>query len=198
MRRVCRSPAPLHAGRAGTPGAIADRVVMLRTESLALSQSNTHVPGVGPASAAFDRGFSGGCFCGAIRYRVSVPPRFVYVCHCTDCRRINGSAFHTGIVVPTDAFVIEAGEPALFEATADSGNTIARYHCAKCGTQLYSQTTADLSVVSMKAGSVTSVPEEEIVPTVEIFVTSRVEWSGPLQGTVRYARGVRGQTPLPD
>jgi hypothetical protein len=35
---------------------------------------------------------SGGCLCGAVRYRVKAAPR-VHYCHCDMCRRATGSAF---------------------------------------------------------------------------------------------------------
>jgi len=35
-------------------------------------------------------GGSGGCLCGAIRYRVDGPLRDVVFCHCTRCRRTHG------------------------------------------------------------------------------------------------------------
>ncbi|MEM8552477.1 MAG: GFA family protein [Pseudomonadota bacterium] len=161
-----------------------------------MNEAKTIVPGAKSLGAPFADGFAGGCFCGDIAYEVSAPPRFAYICHCSDCRRINGSAFHTGLVVDAHAFKIVRGSPARFDCIADSGNVISRYHCAACGAQLYSQTSADPSIVSVKAGSVTSVPHSEIVPTVEIFVTSEVEWNAQAGGTIRYARGIRGQSPL--
>jgi hypothetical protein len=35
--------------------------------------------------------YSGGCVCGAIRYRVLGPPAMVTYCHCDDCRKNSGS-----------------------------------------------------------------------------------------------------------
>ena len=48
----------------------------------------------------------GGCHCGALRYAVSKPPLATYVCHCTDCQRISGSAFNISIVFPSDSVSI--------------------------------------------------------------------------------------------
>lgn len=38
-------------------------------------------------------GLTGGCVCGAIRYRLTQTPLFVHCCHCTYCQRESGSAF---------------------------------------------------------------------------------------------------------
>lgn len=141
-------------------------------------------------------GFSGGCFCGAVLYRVTAAPRFAYVCHCTDCRRINGSAFHIGLAVDREAFVLERGAPSAFVATADSGHTITRYACPVCASQLWSHTSADASMVSVKAGSVTSAPAQAIRPTLEIFADSRVPWAQVPHDCVIYARSPRNAPPI--
>jgi hypothetical protein len=36
---------------------------------------------------------TGGCACGALRFRVAGKPRRVSMCHCMPCRRVHGSAF---------------------------------------------------------------------------------------------------------
>lgn len=146
--------------------------------------------------SALDNGFEAGCFCGAVKLSIKGPPRFVYHCHCTDCRRINGTAFHTGVAVDTSDFEVVEGTPATFVCQADSGNTITRFHCAACGTNLYSVTTADESITSVKAGAVTSIPHEEIVPTMQIFWQSRVHWADAPKSLVTYEQGIRGKTPL--
>ena len=34
---------------------------------------------------------SGGCLCGAVRYRIDGPPEFCVLCYCRDCQRASGS-----------------------------------------------------------------------------------------------------------
>ena len=46
----------------------------------------------------------GGCLCGAVRYRCSTEPDRVYFCHCSNCRKVSGTAFHTGVMVRRGAF----------------------------------------------------------------------------------------------
>jgi hypothetical protein len=36
---------------------------------------------------------TGGCPCGAIRYRIGSFPLLLYTCNCTNCQRTSGSAF---------------------------------------------------------------------------------------------------------
>jgi hypothetical protein len=42
----------------------------------------------------------GGCHCGALRYTMAMPPRWIHACHCTDCQRHTGSAFGLVAAVP--------------------------------------------------------------------------------------------------
>jgi hypothetical protein len=46
--------------------------------------------------------FAGGCFCGAVRYRMTCPPMFVHCCHCRDCQKQTGSAFEVHDSMPRE------------------------------------------------------------------------------------------------
>jgi len=97
--------------------------------------------------------------------------------------------------VGREALRLVAGEPARHDATADSGHTISRFFCAACGSQLWSSTTADETIVSVKAGAVDD--DLAIEPTLEIWVKSRVPWASIADGLTRYRRGIRGEEPMP-
>ena len=38
---------------------------------------------------------SGRCYCGQISFEAAIQPDKVWVCHCTDCQTLSGSAFRT-------------------------------------------------------------------------------------------------------
>ena len=76
---------------------------------------------------------TGGCQCGALRYEVAESPLATYSCHCTVCQRLTSSAFSLAIVVPERGFRLTKGTPRLVERTADSGRTVTRLLCRKCG-----------------------------------------------------------------
>ncbi|XWN32553.1 MAG: GFA family protein [Devosia sp.] len=141
-------------------------------------------------------GFDGACFCGDVTYQVVGPAMFAYHCHCSDCRRINGTAFHTGIAVKRDVFRHSTGALSAFVTKADSGNTITRWACPRCATSLWSVTTADETMMSIKAGTVTSIPHDQIHPKLQIFYQSRVPWANAPSDLITYSHGMRGQTPI--
>ena len=75
----------------------------------------------------------GGCLCGAVRYASSGEPYRQFVCHCRDCQRSGGSAFHIGLAVPRSGFRVTQGELQTYESTSDSGRRIKRHFCPTCG-----------------------------------------------------------------
>ena len=77
--------------------------------------------------------FTGGCACGAIRYRCSGAPRYMGNCHCRDCRQATGSAYFPCVLVQESEFTLESGEPSWFERPADKGHPMHRGFCAACG-----------------------------------------------------------------
>jgi hypothetical protein len=52
-------------------------------------------------------GGTGGCLCGAVRYRYRGEPSAVGLCQCQRCQRQSGSAFLIGVVFPREAVTIE-------------------------------------------------------------------------------------------
>jgi hypothetical protein len=76
---------------------------------------------------------TGGCLCGAIRYRATGEPVRTSICYCTQCRRQTGSAMPAFAVFPAAAVEIERGAPAGFAASAEA----VREFCPSCGSPLF-------------------------------------------------------------
>jgi hypothetical protein len=68
---------------------------------------------------------TGGCMCGAVRYRISGKPIVAALCHCNRCRPQSGSAFSTIIIVKRSTFELE-GETTVFEDVGASGLRVGR------------------------------------------------------------------------
>ena len=76
--------------------------------------------------------WTGGCLCGAIRYRSDQPPNQVYACHCRMCQRHTGSAFWFGAKFPRNALQFTKGEPQLYQ----SSKILERFFCSDCGSSV--------------------------------------------------------------
>ena len=77
---------------------------------------------------------TGGCRCGAVRYRADVEDASRHgLCHCEDCRRSAGAPAVAWLAVPKDRFSVTQGEARRWDG--DGGAE--RYFCQTCGTGLY-------------------------------------------------------------
>lgn len=78
---------------------------------------------------------SGGCACGAVRYRVVGKPAFVAVCHCKFCQRRIASAFAILAAFDENNVAITQGEIVECEHRSDeSGRWLKMSFCRKCAT----------------------------------------------------------------
>lgn len=75
---------------------------------------------------------TGGCLCGAVRFRVTAKPVAAYYCHCTMCQRDGGGPFMAGATVPIEAFAFTKGEPRAYESSPG----FVRLSCGECGSSL--------------------------------------------------------------
>ena len=80
---------------------------------------------------------TGRCHCGAITYECEVEPEKAFICHCTDCQTLSGTAFRTVVPVPEADFTLLSGEPKVYVKTGESGNRRQQTFCGNCGTPIY-------------------------------------------------------------
>jgi hypothetical protein len=80
---------------------------------------------------------AGGCLCGAVRFRIGVPPLWVAHCHCSMCRRAHGAGFVTWVGVAAERFVLESGADLLKHYQSSEAAT--RSFCGRCGSPLLFQ-----------------------------------------------------------
>jgi hypothetical protein len=79
------------------------------------------------------RTVTGGCQCGAVRYRATAVHDNAHLCHCRMCQKAVGNLFAALIGVPKDALVWTRGDPARWRSSAH----VDRGFCATCGTPLF-------------------------------------------------------------
>lgn len=135
---------------------------------------------------------TGGCLCGAVRYSVETPSELHYVCHCSDCRKHGGGAWHSAIVVAADAFEV-TGETEMSTVTAESGRTIARHGCATCHSHLWVSQWPVVERLSVKAGSLDN--PSQFTPRYEIWTRSRARWAPEFPHMTSHECGFEGQLP---
>jgi hypothetical protein len=117
---------------------------------------------------------TGGCLCGAIRYRVAQHPDKIIMCHCTDCQKASGAGASANTVVPTDSFEITIGTPKVFSKVVDSGNTLMRAFCPDCGSPIYSRRANAPQMTVLKVGSLDAPVDLKVV--MNIWTRSARPW----------------------
>lgn len=114
-------------------------------------------------------GLTGGCQCGAVRYRLDAVPGGSNICHCRMCQKAGGSPFMAFTGVSTDKFVVTKGEIARFA----SSDIARRGFCSACGTPLTFEG-AHGRHVSVTIASLDD--PNAVAPTEQLGVESRVLW----------------------
>jgi len=82
---------------------------------------------------------TGGCQCGAVRYRIDGPLGRASICHCRMCQKAFGSWGAALVSVPVAELTWTRGQPSEFR----SSPIVARGFCSACGTPLHMKEDGD-------------------------------------------------------
>lgn len=116
--------------------------------------------------------YTGGCLCGKVRFEIKGPIKDIVYCHCSQCRKVQGSAFATNGVVKADEFAIVSGEEALRAYQYGPGKV--KYFCSACASPMFSRNAALPDVVRIRLGTLEGEVAER--PWCHIFVGSKANW----------------------
>jgi hypothetical protein len=116
--------------------------------------------------------YQGGCLCGSVRFEISGQIRNIVHCHCSRCRKAQGSAFATNGIVKASDFKILSGAESLAGYESSPGQT--KYFCRICGSPIMSKSDSRPEQVRVRLGTIDSDIEER--PMAHIFVTSKANW----------------------
>lgn len=118
---------------------------------------------------------TGGCFCGQVRFTIKGEPVGARMCWCRDCQRIASGSATVNVLFPEEAVTYQ-GEITTLRRTAESGNTVERGFCPKCGSQMYSRTVTPQGMpMRVRAGTLDD--PELIAPQSIIWASSAPSWA---------------------
>lgn len=120
-----------------------------------------------------DELWSGGCQCGAVRYRVSERPANPCICHCRMCQKQFGSFFGAFALTHPDHFHLTRGQPAWFQSSDDAK----RGFCRDCGTPLLYQYLSSPQI-AIALGSLDR--HSDLKPETQLGTESREPWFADL------------------
>ncbi|OZA22668.1 MAG: aldehyde-activating protein [Hydrogenophilales bacterium 17-61-9] len=124
----------------------------------------------------------GSCLCGAVKYEITGSLGPVVYCHCSRCRKANGSAFAAVSPVVVEDFRIVKGQESLrsYHTVAD----VHRVFCGTCGSPIIGKRDSAPETVWVRIGTLDT-PIDAKVST-HIFVGSKAEWDEILDGSPQH------------
>ena len=107
------------------------------------------------------------CYCGAVKVTLTGEPTMQCLCHCSDCRRWNGSVAFAAKMFPSANVKVE-GE--LIGIPFVEGCKAQRRSCAKCGGCVLNDLTHSMKSINICAG----LSAKPFAPTMHLFYKEKM------------------------
>jgi hypothetical protein len=116
---------------------------------------------------------TGGCQCGAVRFKATEPKFKTYACHCSQCQKQSASAFGLSVPVARERFSVE-GPTSYWSRSTFSGGRTDCHFCMECGTRVYHSNSRG-SYVTVKGGAFDNVSDLE--PQAHLWTSMKLPWT---------------------
>jgi hypothetical protein len=114
--------------------------------------------------------YSGSCVCRRVAFRVAAAWSGFFLCHCSQCRKVSGSAHGANLFAQTFTLTWIAGEDAV-KTFHHATSRFATAFCGDCGSTL---PMVDAGGLKVPAGCLDDAVDKR--PDAHIFVGSRASW----------------------
>jgi hypothetical protein len=102
-------------------------------------------------------------------------PLIVHACHCSECRRLTGTAFALNALIESDRLEILAGEVGPAPVVGASGKPQALFRCANCQVALWSHYPgAGTKLAFVRVGTLDE--PGRLPPDIHIFTSTKLPW----------------------
>jgi len=115
---------------------------------------------------------SGDCLCGGVRIEISGKLGAVVYCHCSRCRKAQGTAFGANADVRRKYWRFLSGAHLIREFESSPGNF--RAFCSRCGSPIYSRRPDAPDVLRVRLGILNDDPERRSLA--HFHVGSKAPW----------------------
>lgn len=116
--------------------------------------------------------YLGTCACGNVHIALDGEPHIVFNCHCSICRKMNGSAFTTYAVFDNTALQVTEGAGEIHAAKAGAHGL--KHFCRNCGTPLYGLHKLATGICLVPLGVIDT--GGALVPMANAFCGSKLPW----------------------
>jgi hypothetical protein len=118
-----------------------------------------------------------------VRFSIIGPIRNIVYCHCSQCRKAQGSAFATNGIVAAAHFTLITGAQDLTAFQSSPGKT--KHFCRICGSPIMSRNEKKPDDVRVRLGTIESEIAER--PMAHIFATSKAAWAEIVDDLPQYS-----------
>ena len=125
----------------------------------------------------------GGCFCGAVRFRVTGQPLALSRCHCESCRQAVGSAGVGWSIFRREEVTVVRGSLAQYRSSPQALRTF----CSICGTSISYE--SDDAPAQVALATATFDEPERFPPSREVWLEHKLSWELLNQSLTSYDRG---------
>ncbi len=130
--------------------------------------------------------YKGSCLCGGVSYELRGELGAIVYCHCSRCRKAQGTAFGTNSPVQKNEFHLLSGQELLREYESSPGKH--RVFCSHCGSPVYSRNTAFPHLLRLRIGLLDTPIEAR--PVAHIYASSHAEWEAIVDGLPQYEANI--------
>ena len=110
---------------------------------------------------------TGGCQCGAVRFRISGKLGRPSICHCRMCQKQFGGLFSALVTAPDEGMEWTRGEPSYFQSSVN----IERGFCKNCGTPMTYRHPGGLELAIG-----TFDDRSDLAPQIQVNYDARIPW----------------------
>ncbi len=129
---------------------------------------------------------TGHCLCGRVRFEIEGQLGPAGYCHCSQCRRANGSAFAANAPVRAKYLRFVAGRESISEYESSPGKF--RAFCSHCGSPIYSRRTSEAETFRIRLGALDGDPGRR--PLAHVWVGSKAPWFEITDALPRFEAGL--------
>jgi hypothetical protein len=118
---------------------------------------------------------AGGCLCGAVRYQIKADaPLAARQCWCRVCQYLGAGTGAVSALFRTEEVAV-SGPLTDYVCKADSGATMHRRFCARCGTDVFSEAEERPTAIFVRVGTLDD--PSLAAPTAIIWPQSAPKWA---------------------
>ena len=130
--------------------------------------------------------YHGSCLCEKVKFTISDKISDIVYCHCSQCRKAQGSAFATNANIKKESFNFNSGEDNLTAYNYTSEQK--KYFCKTCGSPIMSKNINHPDNIRIRLGTIESDIAER--PEAHIFVSSKANWDKITDELPQYEKNI--------